>query len=264
MKEKRECQGSGLRDILLFQGQSLAAGEARIIGEIPLTIHLNERKVVTIACAGLHVEELAVGFLRSEGLIRSRAEIAGVEVHPDCRQVRVHTVKGREERLFGGAAEQVLTSSGARLAGAGRALAGEALESAMILTPREILCLMERFLALAGLHEETGGTHAAALARDGKILVVREDIGRHNTIDMLGGHALLNGLDCRQMVLCRTGRVSSEIVQKIRLLGIPVAVSLSVPTTLAVDMARAAGITLVGSVRGGRMKIYSQEGRVKI
>ncbi len=116
---------------------------------------------------------------------------------------------------------------------------------------------MERFLGQARLHEETGGTHAAALARNGEILVVREDIGRHNTIDMLGGYALLHGVDCRDAVILRTGRVSSEIVHKIWRLGVPSVCSLSVPTTQAVEMARGAGMTLIGSVRRGRMKIYS-------
>jgi FdhD protein len=117
--------------------------------------------------------------------------------------------------------------------------------------------LMERFLRQARLHEETGGTHAAALARNGEILVVREDIGRHNTIDMLGGYALLHGVDCRDAVILRTGRVSSEIVHKIWRLGVPLVCSLSVPTTQAAEMARGAGMTLIGSVRRGRMKIYS-------
>jgi FdhD protein len=123
--------------------------------------------------------------------------------------------------------------------------------------PEEILALMERFLGQASLHEETGGTHAAALARNGEILVVREDIGRHNAIDMLGGYALLQGVECREAAIYRTGRVSSEIVQKIRRLGVPLVCSLSVPTTQAVEMAREVGITLIGSVRRGRMKIYS-------
>jgi FdhD protein len=123
--------------------------------------------------------------------------------------------------------------------------------------PDEILDLMERFLGQARLHEETGGTHAAALARNGEILVVREDIGRHNAIDMLGGYALLQGVECRDAAIYRTGRVSSEIVHKIRQLGVSLVCSLSVPTTEAVEMARGAGMTLIGSVRRGRMKIYS-------
>jgi FdhD protein len=258
-------EGSGLRSVFSFVEKGWTEGEDRIIREIPLEIHLNGRKIVTIACTGLHVEELAVGFLRSEGLIRTREDLAGVEVHPDRRQVRIRTIRGSEGKVQEEPTERTLASSGARSAGVpATVVPGEAVESDLVISPQEILRLMEQFLALAGLHEETGGTHAAALAREGEILVVREDIGRHNTIDMLAGHCLLNGLDCRGMAVFRSGRVSSEIVQKIRVLGAPVVVSLSVPTTLAVDMARTAGITLVGSVRGGRMKIYSQEGRVRI
>jgi FdhD protein len=262
---KSDIEGSGLRNIFRFLGKGLVEGEDRIIREIPLEIHLNDRKLVTIACTGLHVEELAVGFLRSEGLIRTRKDLAGVEVHPDRRQVRIRTVRGSEGIAPEGSPERTLASSGARGAGLpGTVVPEGAVGSVLVISPRQVLRLMERFVAMAGLHEETGGTHAAALAREGEILIVREDIGRHNTIDMLAGHALLEGMDCRGMVVLRSGRVSSEIVQKIRFLGAPVVVSLSVPTTLAIDMARAAGITLVGSVRGGRMKIYSHEGRVAI
>ena len=133
----------------------------------------------------------------------------------------------------------------------------EPLSGGVSLAPEAVLDLMERFLRQARLYEETGGTHAAALARNGEILVIREDIGRHNAIDMLGGYTLLHGVDCRGAVILRTGRVSSEIVHKIWRLGVPLVCSLSVPTTQAVEMARGVGMTLIGAVRRGRMKIYS-------
>ncbi len=242
--------------ISVYDGKGFSEKDERLIREIPLEVHLNDRKVITIACAGLHVEELAAGFLRSEGFLRTRDDVAAVEVSPDRTQVRIRTTAGRE--IPDPAAGRTLASSGAHGFGRTAAESPEGpLSGGVSLAPEVVFDLMERFLQQARLHEETGGTHAAALARNGEILVVREDIGRHNTIDMLGGYALLHGVDCRDAVILRTGRVSSEIVHKIWRLGVPLVCSLSVPTTQAVEMARGAGMTLIGSVRRGRMKIYS-------
>jgi FdhD protein len=243
--------------ISVYDGKGFSEKEERLIREIPLAVHLNDRKVITIACAGLYVDELAVGFLRSEGFLRRREDIAAVEVSPGRMLVKIRTVAEGETPDPEAAAGRTLASSGAR--GFGRPVEEfpAALSGRVSLAPDVVLDLMERFLRQAPLHEETGGTHAAALVRNGEILVVREDIGRHNVIDMLGGYALLRGVDCRDAVILRTGRVSSEIVHKILRLGVPVVCSLSVPTTQAVEMARGAGMTLIGSIRRGRMKIYS-------
>ena len=244
--------------ISVYDGKGFSEKDERLIREIPLAVHLNDRKVITIACAGLHVEELAAGFLRSEGFLRTRDDVAAVEVSPDRTQVRIRTAAGREIPDPETVAGRTLASSGARGFGGlpENPLAGPS-SGGIPLAPEAVIDLMERFLRQARLHEETGGTHAAALARNGEILIVREDIGRHNTIDMLGGYALLHGVDCRDAVILRTGRVSSEIVHKIWRLGVPLVCSLSVPTTQAVEMARGERMTLIGSVRRGRMKIYS-------
>jgi FdhD protein len=243
--------------ISVYEGEGFSERDERLIREIPLAVYLNDRKVITIACAGLCVDELAVGFLRSEGFLMRRDDVTAVEVSPDRKRVKVRTATGIEIPDPEKRAGRTLASSGAR--GFGRPVEEfpAAPANRFSLLPDVVLDLMERFLGQARLHEETGGTHAAALARNGEILVVREDIGRHNTIDMLGGYALLHGMDCHDAIILRTGRVSSEIVHKVRRLGVPVVCSLSVPTTQAVEIARAAGITLIGSVRRGRMKIYS-------
>ena len=253
-----ENEGSERFRISVYDGKGFSEKDERLIREIPLEVHLNDRKVITISCAGLHVEELAAGFLRSEGFLRTRDDVAAVDVSPDRTQVRIRTAAGRKIPDPETAAGRTLASSGARgFGGPPGNLRTEPLSGGVSLAPEVVLDLMERFLQQARLHEETGGTHAAALARNGEILVVQEDIGRHNTIDMLGGYALLHGVDCRDAVILRTGRVSSEIVHKIWRLGVPWVCSLSVPTTQAVEMAREAGMTLIGSVRRGRMKIYS-------
>ncbi len=249
--------------ISAYEGGKFVSQNDRLVREIPLDVYLDRRRLVTIACAGLHVEELAVGFLRSEGMLRGRDDLAAVEVSPDRKQVWIQTSTGWDKP--DPAAVKVLASSGSL--GSGTPPGGQAggpVTDWISLSPETILDLMERFLLQARLHEETGGTHAAALVRNGEILIIREDIGRHNAMDMLGGYALLHGLDCSDIAIFRTGRVSSEIVQKAWRLGVPLVCSLSVPTTQAVEMARQAGMTLVGAVRQGRMKIYccSKEGRV--
>ena len=125
--------------------------------------------------------------------------------------------------------------------------------------------MMDDFLSMASLHDSTGGTHAAALATvNAEIIAVREDIGRHNTIDMLGGYALLGGIDLSDKTIVRTGRVSSEIVHKVWCLGVPVVISISVPTTLAIELAEEAGITIIGSVRGGKFIVYTHPERILV
>jgi FdhD protein len=126
------------------------------------------------------------------------------------------------------------------------------------------LGLMEELLEKSLLHNETHGTHCSALAHQGKIIALREDIGRHNTIDMLGGFVLLQKINLSDAFILTTGRISSEIVYKVWNLGIPAIISHSAPTTKAIELLQKANITLIGYVRGGRMNIYSQERRVKI
>jgi FdhD protein len=116
---------------------------------------------------------------------------------------------------------------------------------------------MEALLAATVIHERTRGTHCSALAGPGGILAAREDIGRHNTIDMLCGWALTEGVDLADKILLTTGRVSSEIVAKARRMGIAAIVSHSAATTRAVGLAEETGITVIGYVRGGSFIVYA-------
>ena len=127
-----------------------------------------------------------------------------------------------------------------------------------------LLKMMDELLNGSAIHNRTGGTHCSALALRKKITVLREDIGRHNTIDMLGGYALLQNINLRRAILLTTGRISSEIIYKVWNMGIPVIVSHSAPTANAVTLSKRANILLIGFVRKGIMNIYSQERRVII
>ena len=108
--------------ISVYDGNGFSEQDERLIREIPLAVHLNDRKVITIACAGLYVDELAVGFLRSEGFLRTREDVAAVEVSPDRTRVRIRTAAGTEIPDPETAAGRTLASSGAR--GFGRPVTG--------------------------------------------------------------------------------------------------------------------------------------------
>jgi FdhD protein len=244
-----------------FDGRDFSRTTADIIREMPLQIFLNGRHIVTTACTGLHVEELALGYLRSEGLIRSAAEIREIRTAPD--RTAVH-IDADGPALSNTRTGKTIASSGSRGFGAdSSAIQQEQPGKEMpLLRPDQVLDLMEKFLDVTHLHRITRGTHCAALADGERILVSREDIGRHNALDMLAGHALRNGVECRDKVVLRTGRVSSEIVQKVRQMGPHVVVSIAVPTTMAIQLAAKAGITLIGAVRGRTFKIYTHERRM--
>ena len=138
------------------------------------------------------------------------------------------------------------------------------MESPVIISVKYVLELMRDLLAQSSLHRLTHGTHCSALADRSGIITAREDIGRHNTIDMLGGYALLEKIDCSDKMILTTGRVSSEIVNKVWKLGAPVIISHSAATSRAINLAKDAGITTIGYVRNARMKVYSGEERVTL
>jgi FdhD protein len=123
---------------------------------------------------------------------------------------------------------------------------------------------MDALLAATVIHERTRGTHCSALAGLQGILAAREDIGRHNTIDMLCGWALTEGVDLADKLLLTTGRVSSEIVSKAWRMGVPIIVSHSAATSRAVMMAELLGIVIVGYVRSGKFIVYAGKEKIRL
>ena len=113
------------------------------------------------------------------------------------------------------------------------------------------------------LYRETGGTHNASLADGEKTLCFRTDIGRHNAVDMLGGWALLADVVLDRTLLLTTGRISSEILVKALRMGVPVVVSRSAPTALALELARDLGVTIVGYARGAKFNVYTHPERIE-
>lgn len=238
--------------------------EVSLIRETPLTVYLNGKEVVTLLCLGDQMKELAVGFLASEGFIERSSDIKNIRVDEEKGTAEVETIL--ENPLVAGLFEKRTITSGC---GKGStfynvmdAFKCKKVFSEIKVTPAYLLGLMKNLHELSGLYRETHGAHNVALADLNGIIIFREDIGRHNAVDKIHGYSLLNGIDLSDKILITTGRVSSEILIKTGKMGVPVILSRSVPTALAVSIAEEVGITIAGFARGGSLSIYSHGERV--
>ncbi len=248
-------------DIYSADSDSISPASVKIIKEVSLEIFLNGKSVANIACAGNYPDELAAGFLKSEKIVSSRDQILKIEVNNDTRRVNVIL---KEDKEYKAGNITNIASSGARGQAHIDSLLPLTVPDSFRIKSGAALKLMKDLLDGTYIHKETHGTHCSALAREDKIFVLREDIGRHNTIDMLAGYCLLREINIDDSILLTTGRISSEIVYKAWNMGVPAIISHSAPTLKAVELLRKANITSIGYARGGKMNIYSQERRVII
>jgi FdhD protein len=230
--------------------------------EEPLEIRIGGRPVaVTMRTPG-HDEELALGFCLSEGLqpmaARLPEDLAANTVEVDAPGLDVKRV-----------ARSFYTSSSCGVCGKG-ALEAVAVEAARVESrlrvPRQVVARLPGRLARAqAAFAATGGLHATGLfAADGELLCVREDVGRHNAMDkVLGWSFQAQLLPLDQHVLCVSGRLSFELVQKAAVAGCPIVVAVGAPSSLAVELAADRGITLCGFVRDERANVYTESWRIE-
>ena len=246
-------------DVLRLPGG--VAEPDRVAVEEPLEIRIGGRPVaVTMRTPG-HDEELALGFCLSEGLspagARLPADLAANTVEVDAPGVD----PGRLARSF-------YTSSSCGVCGKG-ALEAVAVEAARVESDLRVplalvVSLPDRLLEAQAAFAATGGLHATGLfSATGEVLCVREDVGRHNAMDKVLGWAFGEGrLPLSRALLCVSGRLSFELVQKAAVAGCPVVVAVGAPSSLAIELAVDRGVTLCGFVRGGRATVYSEPWRV--
>jgi len=256
--------------IVRWRGASAEAVDDELAREEPLEIRVDGRAVsVTMRTPG-HDEELAVGFLLSEGLIRGRSDVvdvAPVTQSAECNTVDVRLRPGLEvdfERL----SRHVFASSSCGLCGKATIEAIRQsfpqISSDIRVAASSLAELPARLRGAQPTFARTGGLHAAGVFDvEGALVVAREDIGRHNAVDKALGWAVLAGADAfAAHVLLVSGRSSFEIMQKALAGRVPIVAAVSAPSSLAVQFAAESGQTLVGFLRGGGMNVYAGAQRI--
>ncbi|MBE3602298.1 formate dehydrogenase accessory sulfurtransferase FdhD [bacterium] len=248
----------------------------RLAVEEPLEIRLGGRRFTLTMRTPGNDEELAAGFLLAEGFIDSTAELGEIRRVRDAKgapeanaidivlNVPADGLRERLKRNFA-----VSSSCGVCGKTSIDALTRriEPIVSTLTIAPGEVLAMPARMRAAQAVFAATGGLHAAALfdlsARAPRLLALREDVGRHNAVDKVVGWALRAGMTpLSRHAMMVSGRLSFEIVQKAAAAGIPILCAVSAPSSLAVELAEEAGITLAGFVRDGGFNVYAHPDRI--
>lgn len=236
-------------------GGSFSEETHPVIEEVPLAVKVNGRHALTAMTSPVMLREFVIGFLYTERIIKSIEEIESISIEENTADV-LTTDPFR-----------ILMSHKTVLSGCGGSMSfldiGKLpqIRSGLILSAEEIRNAVKEALD-SELHVKTGGIHVVGLyGTDGKIQVI-EDIGRHNALDRAIGYALEQKIELSRTYVICSGRISSEMVRKCLVANIPVIVSRGATTTLAVDLAKARGLTIIGFVRGKKMNIYSGGERI--
>ncbi|MGJ8603457.1 MAG: formate dehydrogenase accessory sulfurtransferase FdhD [Marivita sp.] len=239
-----------------------AETEISVVEERPLTIFLNSQEIVTAMTIGDYPEYLAVGFLRNQGMLLADDVVTRVEYDDDLEVVVVRTERqtSYEEKV-----KKKTRTSGCAVG----TVFGDMMEGLdKVVLPRTELrtswlyALAHRINTTPSLYLEAGAIHGTVLCQQDRPLVYMEDVGRHNAVDKIAGWMFQEGVDAGDKMLYTTGRLTSEMVIKTALMGIPVLASRSGFTAWGVEIARQVGLTCIGRMRGKRFVCLSGEDRL--
>ncbi|OBY28808.1 formate dehydrogenase family accessory protein FdhD [Leisingera sp. JC1] len=236
--------------------------EIAVVEERPLTIFLNSQEIVTAMTIGDYPEYLALGFLRNQRMLRDEDEVTRVDYDEDLETVVVRTAveTSHEEKLK----KKTRTSGcavGTVFGDMMEGLEDVRLPQAEVRTSW-LYALAHKINRTPSLYLEAGAIHGTVLCRRDRPLVYMEDVGRHNAVDKIAGWMLSEQAEAADKILYTTGRLTSEMVIKTAMMGIPVLASRSGFTAWGVEIAREVGLTLIGRMRGQRFICLSGEERL--
>ncbi len=252
--------------ILKISGSRVEGAIDEVASELPIRLELNDEPLVTLLCTPSELQELTIGFLLSEGLLRDKSSIRRLEVDERAATVRVELTdlprdfsKLFEKRTISSGCGKGVTFTNYRM------YADQRMDvRGPLMGLSDIKVLLATFRTISALYLETGGVHSAALSDGKEILFFSEDIGRHNAVDKLIGKAFLKSVSVENKILLTSGRVTSEIMTKAGRNRFPVLISRAAPSCMAISYAEDMGITLIGFARGDRMNIYTWPNRIKL
>jgi FdhD protein len=242
-----------MRTYLQIKGLQVTEVAGEVVREQPLSVFVNGEKFLTLLCSPMMLESLVVGYLWMEKVIADVAEITELTVSP---------VDGRAEVVLSHPVtlptERILTS------GCGGGITFRIdhrlfprLQSELRVHPAELGARMKELFGAAVHYQRSRGIHGAALADRERLLLVAEDVGRHNAVDKIKGEALRRGIATEDRLLLSTGRISSEMLLKAARMGVPVVASRTSPTEMAVALAEQLGVTVCGYVRPDALNVYA-------
>ncbi|GAA0440657.1 formate dehydrogenase accessory sulfurtransferase FdhD [Lentibacillus halophilus] len=251
-------------EIIQFQGTESSVKNDEVTSEWPLTVVLNGDEFATIVCSPTDLNDLLIGFLASEGIIRSYTEITSMSID-DYKGFAYMTVDKKlddirndhSKRLIGsccGKSRQFYFKTDAKTA--------KTVYSRLSVSVEQCYALMEEMQQQSEQFMRTGCVHNAALAEPDHLLAVRTDIGRHNALDKIYGHLLENRIAVKNKLIVFSGRLSSEVVLKTAKIGSGIILSKSAPTDLALRLANDLQITVIGFARGSKMNVYTHPHRI--
>ncbi|WP_156291063.1 formate dehydrogenase accessory sulfurtransferase FdhD [Oceanobacillus salinisoli] len=251
-------------EIIRFNGDSKSVLQEDVAIEQPFTIVLNGEEFATIVCTPTDLQDLIIGFLAAEGVIRFNDEIKSISIDEKLGFSYIQLNKTLEvsqldhsKRFIGsccGKSRQFYFKSDVRTA--------KTITSQLTISVNQCFTLMKELQAKSEQFMKTGGVHNAALATQDEIITIRSDIGRHNALDKLYGHVIQNRIRLGDKLVVFSGRISSEVLLKISKMGVGILLSKSAPTNLALQLADDLGITAIGFARGNRLNIYTHPHRV--
>ncbi|OPX90015.1 MAG: formate dehydrogenase accessory protein [Pelotomaculum sp. PtaB.Bin104] len=222
--------------------------------EMEFTIYVNQKALVTILCTAAKLDYLVFGYLYAEGIISGADDVASMRVSEEESLADVRLSNPGYElptlRKLGCSGSSVFKTQ------------GQKVDSDLVVTPAEVLSLMQKLQEQMELYPISGGVHTSALSDAKNLLVVAEDIGRHNTLNKIQGECLLRGISTRDRLMLITGRISSEMLLKAARMEAPIVVSRHAPTKNAISLAWDMGIALVGQARGSSLAVFTHPERL--
>ncbi len=237
-----------------------------VVTEFPVTVKVNGTEAVTMVCSPEYIEDMVIGYLASEDIVKEYSHIE--DIWHQEKEGYVHVTASRVNPYFSKFQNKRYLTSCCGMSRSGFVFVNDALTAKKMnrvrirLSAEDCFRLMKEMQQSSDLFHSTGGVHNASLCDRKGIVLSRSDIGRHNALDKIYGYCLKNDIPVGDKVIVFSGRISSEILLKVAKIGCEMILSKSAPTELALQLAENLGITTAGFIRNGSMNIYTCPERI--